>query len=133
MFSKKVSVNSIESEPITTEVVNYDNIFGKGNSPTEEQLLIGKDYMAGKDLAISAASGASKTSTCVYLSTLNTRNILYLAFNKSIVEDISGRVGSNVTIKTIHSLAYSTEGYKYRISYLVLGVSMLMWQVLYLR
>ena len=117
MFSKKVNVNTTNTDRdyISDAPINYDNIFGKGNSPTEEQLLIGRDYLEGKDLAVSAASGSSKTTTAIYLATSDqSRSILYLAFNKSIVEDVGGRMPDNVNIKTIHSLAYSAEGYKYR-------------------
>lgn len=64
----------------------------------------------GKDnLMIEAVAGSGKTTTLVdCLKLLNPMDtVLFLAFNKAIVEDLTDRVPPNVDVKTFHGLGYA--------------------------
>ena len=60
---------------------------------------------------INAVAGSGKTSTIVNALSIidSSQSVLFLAFNKSIVDELKGRVGDkpNVQIKTLHSLGSS--------------------------
>ncbi len=79
--------------------------------PTSEQTdIIEHAAMMAHDeaLTVTAFAGAAKTSTLVMLAeAMPDRQILYLAFNKAIVEEAKKKFPSNVSIKTTHALAYS--------------------------
>lgn len=55
--------------------------------------------------------GTGKTSTLIkYAEKFSNLNFLYVAFNKSIVENGKKVFPHNVTCKTFHSLAFATFG-----------------------
>jgi very-short-patch-repair endonuclease len=83
---------------------------------TEEQLLIiNENYEKGDIVKINAFSGVGKTATLKYIAENNRdKKLLYLAFNKAIVNEALSKFPRNTTIKTIHSLAYGNIGFKYK-------------------
>lgn len=75
---------------------------------TQEQLDIINHVNTGKDLIIQAYAGAAKTTTLRFIAEeLSDKNILYIAFNKAIVEEATKKMPDNVTVKTIHAVAYA--------------------------
>ena len=64
-----------------------------------------------KNIFINATAGSGKTTLLLSLikRVPSFKKIIFLAFNKSIQEELNGRVtySKNVDIKTIHSMAYS--------------------------
>lgn len=79
--------------------------------PSKFQQAIYKAFQhTGKDLNISAVAGSGKTTTLLELLKLvpEDKTALFLAFNKSIVEELKNRCERrNVRICTLHSLGYS--------------------------
>lgn len=75
--------------------------------PTQEQIEIVEAVKSGVDVIVQALSGSGKTST-LYLAAnaISNKKILYLAFNKAIVEEATSKMPSNVECRTIHSVAY---------------------------
>lgn len=64
------------------------------------------DYIAnGKgSLVVNAVAGSGKTTTIVECAKrANKRDTLFLAFNKSIVNELSGRMGNSATCTTLHA------------------------------
>jgi hypothetical protein len=55
---------------------------------------------------IEAVAGSGKTATLTELAKIFTNNVLYLAYNKSIAEEATGKFPRYVDCKTTHSLAY---------------------------
>lgn len=83
-----------EFTPSVYQKAVYDNLqFGSGN------------------LVIDAVAGSGKSTTIVNALKLIPENftVLFLAFNKAIVEELSLKIGNqpNVTVKTLHSLGAS--------------------------
>lgn len=77
---------------------------------TQEQLDIIEFAKSGNDLIIQAYAGSSKTFTLKSIAEeLPEKKILYIAFNKSIVEEATKKMPSNVTVKTIHAVAYGNS------------------------
>lgn len=76
----------------------------KINVTKEQSLIINSGK---KNIVVQALAGTGKTTTLVETA-LNNPNTkyLYLAFNKAIVEEAERKFPSNVTVKTVHSLAY---------------------------
>lgn len=60
------------------------------------------------NLLIEAVAGSGKTTTIVESLKLlgDVSSILFLAFNKSIAEELTKRVPKNVQAKTFHSVCY---------------------------
>lgn len=76
-------------------------------SPTEEQQICIDVSKTGKNIAIHAGAGCTKTSTLEMIArNLKHKSILYIAFNKSVAEEAQKRFPSNTVCKTIHSIAY---------------------------
>lgn len=78
-------------------------------APTDEQLHIQSLFRTGNPLLVRAGAGTGKTSTLLQLADIlaEQRRIgLYIAFNKSIVSEAAGRLGTHVTAKTAHGLAF---------------------------
>ncbi len=77
-------------------------------TPTEEQNAITKAAReTTKNLAVIARAGAAKTSTLVMIAeTLAHVDILSLAFNKKIAEEMEKRLPPNCESKTLHGLGY---------------------------
>lgn len=77
-------------------------------TPTSEQLHIIDKAVKGDNLIIQAFAGAAKTTTLHMIAkALPQKKILYLAFNKAIVTEAVSKMPTNVTCRTIHSIAYS--------------------------
>ena len=77
---------------------------------TQEQLDIIEFAKSGNDLIIQAYAGSSKTFTLKSIAEeLPEKKILYIAFNKSIVEEATKKMPSNVVVKTIHAVAYANS------------------------
>jgi hypothetical protein len=78
-------------------------------TPTEEQIHCVEMSRDMQDMRIEAYAGATKTTTLKLIAQDNpAKKGLYLAFNKGVV--MAAKFPSNVTAKTIHSLAYGTHG-----------------------
>lgn len=79
-------------------------------TPTIEQLQIIEKAVNGENLIIQAFAGAAKTTTLHMIAeAMPNKSILYLAYNKAIVTDAVSKMPSNVTCKTIHSVAYTNS------------------------
>ena len=76
-------------------------------TPEQERIIaISKAMQANESLKIQACAGSGKTSTLVEITKANPNaKFLYLAFNKSIVEEAKSKFPDNVSIKTTHALA----------------------------
>lgn len=77
-------------------------------SEQEEIFRICTNYLKNNEIAsITAPAGSGKTFTLVELSKkMPNEKILYLAYNKAIADESKSRFPKNVTVTTIHSLAY---------------------------
>lgn len=65
-------------------------------------------------IKVSAFAGTGKTTTLCEFSEVNPRSrILYLAFNKAIQMDATGKFPGHVTAMTAHSIAYRACGREY--------------------
>lgn len=81
--------------------------------PTEEQQEI--IYSEGDLVFVLAGAGTGKTTTLVQFANYRKSDtILYIVYNASIKEDAKGRFPERVSIHTIHSLAFSFVGARYR-------------------
>jgi hypothetical protein len=74
--------------------------------PTSEQVRAVDLFKTGTSLKINAFAGTGKTTTLEYLAASNQKQGIYLAFNKSIAAEASGRFPPSVQCRTTHSLAY---------------------------
>lgn len=81
-------------------------------TPTPEQLaVIGATVDTEANLLISALAGAAKTSTLILVAqALPTTPILCLAFNKKIADEMTKRLPSNCTAKTLNGLGHGVWG-----------------------
>lgn len=81
--------------------------FGFAPSPYQEKIFDFVQHGVG-NAVISATAGSGKTSSAVAAMKLipKTKKCLFIAFNKSIVEELNKRLESydNVTVRTAHSL-----------------------------
>lgn len=61
-----------------------------------------------QDVIVNAVAGSGKTTTIVEASNLipTSRTAVFCAFNKSIVDELSERLGGNVTCKTINAIGH---------------------------
>ena len=80
---------------------------------TDEQEDAVRLFLEGEDLAVIAGAGAGKTSTILLAAnalldhpTRSGEKGLYLAFNRSIVDEAKRKMPRHVDVRTIHSLAY---------------------------
>lgn len=90
-------------------------------TPTAEQLAI-TEFARNEtaNLCVEARAGAAKTSTLILIAeALPKTEILCLAFNKKIAEEMSSRLPDNCESKTLHALGFSAwrefVGYKNRL------------------
>jgi len=106
--SNATSNNSLESlsKLINTGSITSELIKNPKFTPTTEQKEILQSVLVNSTVKIMALAGTGKTTTLQYITENYDKKFLYLAFNRSIVEDSKGKFGGNVTCKTIHSLAY---------------------------
>jgi F-box protein 18 (helicase) len=71
-------------------------------------------HSPAKIIVVNAKAGTGKTTMCVgYADARPQEKMLYVAFNKAIQEEAVNRFGSNVTAKTMHSLAWADFGRHY--------------------
>lgn len=76
-------------------------------TPTDEQQDAIKAFVTGENMTIEAVAGSGKTSTLKLMAeAAPQKRGLYIAFNKSVQLDAEASFPSNVTCKTVHSLAY---------------------------
>ena len=81
---------------------------------TGEQEEILSAYGTGRSLVVEALAGTGKTTTLKALAAANPhRPGVYLAFNKAIVNEASGKFPDAVRVCTAHSLAYQAVGKTY--------------------
>ncbi|MDX6331480.1 MAG: hypothetical protein QOI83_3863 [Streptomycetaceae bacterium] len=81
--------------------------------PTPEQEAAVEAFQAGGHLVLQAGAGTGKTTTLSLLAAATPRRGRYIAFNKSIATDASGKFPGNVACRTAHSLAYGAVGRLY--------------------
>ncbi|BBJ29137.1 UvrD-helicase domain-containing protein [Athalassotoga saccharophila] len=75
--------------------------------PTDEQEEIIKRFGDGKNILVRAFAGTGKTTTLKLLTlTYPKRRFLYIVFNRVAAESARKTFGSNVSVRTIHSLAF---------------------------
>jgi len=79
---------------------------------TNEQKLCVEAAIKGQSLKIKAFAGSGKTSTLVAISQKLRGRGLYLAYNKTIQLDATGKFPMHVDCKTAHSIAYRANAYR---------------------
>ena len=86
--------------------------------PTAEQQAVIDGALSGDNLVVQAGAGTGKTSTLVMVAEQLPKRSLYVAYNKPIQLDASGKFPGHVTCKTSHGLAYGAVGkdFRHRIS-----------------
>lgn len=88
------------------------DIFSKNITITEELSDI-LSSVKHKNLVINAYAGTGKTTTLKMIAESNPKKkILYLVFNKAMEVEAKKKFGKNVSITTVHSLAYRYMSYK---------------------
>lgn len=83
---------------------------------TEEQQAIIQENVQDA-LCVIAYAGCGKTSTLLeYARARKSSRILYMAFNRAMASEAQDkfRMERHVTARTVHSLAYSRIGHRYR-------------------
>ncbi|KAM3587649.1 uncharacterized protein V6R79_010981 [Siganus canaliculatus] len=81
----------------------------------EQQQILSHDIQPDDVVKIVAFAGTGKTSTLVkYAEQRPHLRFLYVAFNKSVASEAQRRFPRNVDCKTVHSLAFSDVGRRYR-------------------
>lgn len=81
--------------------------------PTDEQSAALDLFRGGQSMVIEAGAGTGKTSTLCLLAADTQRRGRYLAFNKSIVTDVTGKLPERCAASTAHSLAFRSIGKRY--------------------
>lgn len=81
--------------------------------PTEEQWECARLFRGGDSMAIDALAGTGKTSTLRLLAKTTLRTGKYLAYNRSIVDDVGPTLPHRCSASTAHSLAYRATGHRY--------------------
>lgn len=83
-------------------------------TPTAEQQAIIDFVVSRRHLRVMALAGCTKTTTLEMVArALDTRRILYLAFNKTVADEARRRFPRNVEARTGHSLAFQAVGHRY--------------------
>lgn len=97
-------------------VTNTSNLFFRGFHITDEQQGGLNLALAGEDLKINAGAGSGKTTQLAAIShefgtnKYGRHKSLYLAFNKSIVNDAKGSFHTSTKCITGHGLAFASVG-----------------------
>lgn len=76
---------------------------GERQWSAHQQRVFSQFQFGTESLIVKAVAGSGKTTTIVEASNRVTCRILMLAFNKSIAEELRGRVQRHVTVATFHS------------------------------
>ena len=80
-------------------------------TPTQEQIEIVAAAKTGNDVIVHALAGSGKSSSLYLVSSeIPDKRILYIAFNKAIVEEATKKMPDNVECRTVHSIAYRNSG-----------------------
>ncbi|MEU9044624.1 MULTISPECIES: UvrD-helicase domain-containing protein [unclassified Kitasatospora] len=82
--------------------------------PTQEQSAVVDEFQTGGDLVVQAGAGTGKTTTLQMLAEADSRNGLYIVFNKAAASEAKRRFPARVQCTTAHSLAYRSVGHRYR-------------------
>uniref|UniRef100_F7CMU2 F-box DNA helicase 1 n=1 Tax=Ornithorhynchus anatinus TaxID=9258 RepID=F7CMU2_ORNAN len=81
----------------------------------EQQQILNHRIVPGQVVKIMAFAGTGKTSTLVkYAEKWSDTKFLYVAFNKSVIDQAKRVFPKNVTCKTFHSMAYQQFGWKFQ-------------------
>lgn len=81
--------------------------------PTAEQHAVLN--ATGRMVRINARAGTGKTTTLAMLAQkYKKQRLLYLVFNRKAMEEAKTIFPSNTEVRTVHSLAYKGEGYKWK-------------------
>lgn len=111
-FPQKVSDSAAKdnSSSFPLPQKNKPNTF----TPTGEQLQVLEAVSRDGDVAIQALAGTGKTTTlCLIAEQVRQKRGHYVAFNRAIVNDASGKFPRNIACITAHGLAYRALGHKY--------------------
>lgn len=81
--------------------------------PTDEQVAVIESCMTGANVVIEAGAGTGKTTTLELAATAMGGKGLYVAYNRSIVDNAKMRFPKSVDCKTAHQLAYEAIGHLY--------------------
>jgi hypothetical protein len=91
---------------------------GKAFDPTAEQLAArsaASSLDRGEILAINAYAGTGKTTTNRFIADAVPQwRVLYICYNKEMADAASALMPRHVLCKTVHALAYSGIGYRYK-------------------
>jgi len=89
----------------------YDN--AEFEPTAEQKAIVEAAANTDDNLAVVARAGAAKTSTLVLMAqALPSKEVLTLAFNKKIAEEMQERLPDNCTAKTLHQVGYAAwRGY----------------------
>ncbi|TDF44484.1 ATP-dependent helicase [Streptomyces sp. WAC05374] len=82
-------------------------------TPTHEQQHAVDAKRSGDHLVLQAGAGTGKTTTLRMLAASDLRRAVYLAYNRSIVDDAARGFPSHVACHTGHSLALREVGHQY--------------------
>ncbi|MFC0402984.1 3'-5' exonuclease [Paraburkholderia rhizosphaerae] len=92
---------------IGNEGIHHTNM--RTITPTEEQNAVLDAVSAGGNLKVKAYAGAGKTATLDLVARARPdRRGYYLAFNRDIANDGKRKFPSNVSCRTVHSVAFSS-------------------------
>lgn len=76
--------------------------------PTLEQKVAIDRAISGESFPLVAVAGAGKTSTLRMIAqAVAPKQVLYLAFNRSVAEEAKLKFPKNTTVKTVHGFAFS--------------------------
>lgn len=80
-------------------------------TPTGEQRDVVEAFLGGGDLVVEAGAGAGKTSTLrLVADAACPRRVLYVGFNRAIVDEARRKMPRNVRCSTSHGLAFREFG-----------------------
>lgn len=91
----------------------------KGFAPSVLQMPILESVSsgAGENMIINAKAGSGKTSTieacCAVIPERDVKRVIFLAFNKDIVNELKGRIPRDVDVKTLHSFGFGVIRWHY--------------------
>ncbi|MDH2392968.1 UvrD-helicase domain-containing protein [Streptomyces sp. HNM0663] len=100
-------------EPAAPLVLHPKTASRKGPPPTPEQDLAVEVKLSGEHFAVQAGAGTGKTATLVLLAHADRHRGVFLAFNRSVVDDAARRFPPNVHCRTPHSIAMKALASRY--------------------